>query len=160
MALVEAQYLGLLLRLQKERIPEDVLGKITFMLLKGLYQLHKQLHIVHRDIKPANILLNLEGVAKISDFGISRPLANTLAMCTSLKGTQNYMAPERIERQSYGFASDIWSLGLVVLECATGKYPFNTSEGPMTTMTDVRFPVPSSVPRRHEFGCDTWATVM
>jgi mitogen-activated protein kinase kinase 3 len=140
-----------------------VLGKITFMLLKGLYQLHKQMHIVHRDIKPANILLNLDGVAKISDFGISRPLDNTLAMCATWKGTQNYMAPERIERRPYGFASDIWSLGLVVLECATGEYPFNTSEGPVTTMTDVRCSLPSAMPPCKTFctsSFPTWASIV
>jgi serine/threonine protein kinase len=125
-------------RVQKQRIPEAVLAKIALMVLKGLFHLHKQMHIVHRDIKPANILLNMDGVAKIADFGISRNLDNTLDCCNTYKGTAVYMSPERLQSQPYGFASDIWSLGLCLVECATGKYPYDASGGPVTVMTYVR----------------------
>ena len=124
--------------MQKRRIPEDMLACITLMVLKGLFQLHKQMHIVHRDIKPANVLLSMDGVAKISDFGISRPLDNTMAMCETWQGTTIYMSPERLQSQPYGFSSDIWSLGVCLAECATGKYPYDNSGGPIALMAHVR----------------------
>jgi len=63
---------------QVGRIPENVLSRITARVLQGLSFLHRK-HLVHRDIKPANILVNLQGEAKISDFGISAFVANTVA---------------------------------------------------------------------------------
>jgi mitogen-activated protein kinase kinase 3 len=127
---------------QKGCIPEDMLSAITLMVLKGLFHLHKQMHIVHRDIKPANVLLDVSGVAKISDFGISRPLDSSLAMCNTFQGTTIYMSPERLQSHPYGFASDIWSLGICLVECATGKYPYDTSGGPFTLVTYVRVRFP------------------
>lgn len=135
---------------QRRRVPEAVLAKVAALVLRGLVQLHKEMHIVHRDIKPANILLSLDGGAKISDFGISRPLDNTLALCETWQGTQNYMSPERIEGRPYGFASDVWSLGLTLLECATGAYPYDTSGGPITTMTYVRPRPTQAAGRAHQ----------
>lgn len=52
-------------------------------------------------------------------------------------GTSAYMSPERIKNQPYSFASDIWSLGLSILELGTGQFPYDTSQGPMNMMLQV-----------------------
>ncbi|KAJ0395240.1 hypothetical protein P43SY_007139 [Pythium insidiosum] len=104
-------------------IPEHVLGNIAFQILYALSYLktHKRLH---RDIKPPNILLNSRGLVKLSDFGIATELGSSLAMCGTFVGTFRYMSPERIEGALYSYDSDIWSLGLVLMEAATGVYPY------------------------------------
>jgi serine/threonine protein kinase len=105
-------------------IPENIMAKITKQVLQGLNYLHKKLHLIHRDIKPSNILINKAGQVKISDFGVSGQLAHTLSQCASWVGTVTYMSPERIRGSSYSYDSDIWSLGLALLECALGHYPY------------------------------------
>lgn len=80
--------------------------------------------VVHRDIKPSNLLLNGAGEVKISDFGVSGQLASSVSNCLSWVGTVTYMSPERIKGDSYSFDSDLWSLGLTLLECALGRFPY------------------------------------
>ncbi|MEW5306381.1 MAG: hypothetical protein WDW36_008849 [Sanguina aurantia] len=121
-------------------IPENILSKITAKILTGLNYLHRNKHLVHRDIKPANILMNLNGEPKITDFGISAFINSTLAVCNTFLGTVTYMSPERINNQSYSFSADMWSLGLALVECALGKYPYDASVGPLQLMIEVRGP--------------------
>ena len=104
-------------------IPEHVLAAMSFQILWGLAYL-KHDKRVHRDIKPSNILINSKGELKITDFGVAAELVSSIAMCGTFLGTWKYMSPERIRNQSYGYSSDIWSYGLVMMECATGQYPF------------------------------------
>ena len=61
-------------------------------------------------------LINSSGEVKVTDFGVSSELQNSIAMCGTFVGTFKYMSPERIQSQPYSYASDIWSLGLVLLE--------------------------------------------
>eukprot|EP00891_Asterochloris_glomerata_P006309 jgi/Astpho2/6309/gw1.00090.6.1_t len=132
------------------RVSEPVLAALTRRILTGLLQLHKGRHTVHRDIKPANILLTLGGKAKISDFGISAFVDNTLAVCHTYIGTVTYMSPERINSQPYSFPADIWSLGLTLLEAVTGRYPYDASVGPLQLMIQV---VEDDVPFPAEGAC-------
>ncbi|KAM5547312.1 hypothetical protein ABKV19_001688 [Rosa sericea] len=102
------------------------------VVLRGLLYLHHEKHIIHRDFKPSNLLINHSGEIKITDFGVSAIKANTSEQANTFVGTYNYMSPERIQGNSYSYKSDIWSLGLVLLECATGKFPYtppDQSEG-------------------------------
>ncbi len=61
-------------------------------LLNGLYYIHKQLHLIHRDIKPHNILLSQSGDIKITDFGVSGKIDNTIGKAVSFIGTVHYMS--------------------------------------------------------------------
>lgn len=124
--LLEYMDAGSLLDLLKlvGKVPEHVLQLITKQVLHGLMYLHKVRRIIHRDIKPSNILLSKQGVAKIADFGVSGELTGTDNTRHSFVGTVTYMSPERIQGQDYSFDSDLWSLGLALTECATGRFPY------------------------------------
>lgn len=103
------------------RIGEKVMGKIAEGVLQGLSYLHER-RIIHRDIKPQNILLDNNGQVKLCDFGVSGEVVDSLA--TTFTGTSYYMAPERIQGQPYTVTSDVWSLGLTLMEVAQQKFPF------------------------------------
>jgi serine/threonine protein kinase len=105
--------------------PEEILAPITEQVLSGLNYIHKTMRLIHRDIKPANLLINRSGEVKISDFGVSGELAHTLSQANTWVGTVVYMSPERIKGQPHSYDSDIWALGLTVLELAVGKLPFD-----------------------------------
>ncbi|KAJ6295647.1 hypothetical protein OIU76_027294 [Salix suchowensis] len=109
-------------------IPEPHLAAICKQVLKGLLYLHHEKHIIHRDLKPSNLLVNHRGEVKITDFGVSAIMQSTSGQANSFVGTYNYMSPERISGDRYSSKSDIWSLGLVLLECATGQFPFSPPE--------------------------------
>ncbi|CAE8711926.1 unnamed protein product [Polarella glacialis] len=104
-------------------VPSDYLSSITRQITLGLAYLHER-KLLHRDIKPENILHNRAGEVKLSDFGIAKDLDKTIAMAGTFVGTVTYMSPERCLGQDYSFASDIWSVGMVIFELSTGRYPF------------------------------------
>ncbi|PON84454.1 Mitogen-activated protein kinase kinase kinase [Trema orientale] len=110
-------------------IPEPHLAAICKQVLKGLLYLHHEKHIIHRDLKPSNLLINHRGEVKITDFGVSAIMESTSGQANTFLGTYNYMSPERITGGKYSNKSDIWSLGLVLLECATGQFPYIPPEG-------------------------------
>ncbi|KAG8625415.1 hypothetical protein KVT40_007166 [Elsinoe batatas] len=103
----------------------DVLGKIAVAVLGGLTYLWRTHRIMHRDIKPSNVLVNSQGQIKLCDFGVSSELDNSVA--DTFVGTGTYMAPERIQGSPYTVKSDVWSVGLTLMELAIGKFPFGTS---------------------------------
>jgi mitogen-activated protein kinase kinase 1 len=103
------------------RIPEPILCKITTAVLKGLSYLRDKHAIIHRDVKPSNILVNSSGEIKICDFGVSGQLIDSMA--NSFVGTRSYMSPERLQGTHYSVQSDVWSLGLSLVEMAIGMYP-------------------------------------
>ncbi|KAJ4952477.1 hypothetical protein NE237_029309 [Protea cynaroides] len=108
---------------------EPNLASVAHQILCGIAYLHRR-KIVHRDIKPSNLLSNARNQVKIADFGVSRILAQTMDPCNSSVGTIAYMSPERINTDLNhgiydGYAGDIWSLGVSILEFYLGRFPFN-----------------------------------
>jgi mitogen-activated protein kinase kinase len=111
-------------------VEEQYLAKITEAVVHGLKQLKDEHNIIHRDVKPTNILVSTTGKIKLCDFGVSGNLVASMAK-TNI-GCQSYMAPERIrstapaaaDAMTYTVHSDIWSLGLSILETAKGSYPY------------------------------------
>lgn len=82
--------------------------------------------IVHRDIKPQNILIDKFGLCKVTDFGIARVSSNaTITYTSSILGTVHYISPEQAKGKIVDLKSDLYSLGAVMYEMATGKVPFD-----------------------------------
>ena len=107
-----------------------------------------RLGLVHRDIKPANILMSTAGEAKLSDFGIARDLeAEHLTAAADVIGTAAYLSPEQARGADVGPPTDIYALGLVLLECLTGRreFPGKAVESAMARL--LRDPViPADLP--------------
>ena len=103
-----------------------MLGKIAEAVLGGLAYLYAAHRIMHRDLKPSNILVNSRGQIKLCDFGVSSELEGSIA--ETFVGTGTYMAPERIQGSPYTVKSDVWSVGLTLMELAIGKFPFGGGE--------------------------------
>jgi serine/threonine protein kinase len=104
-------------------LPEPIVSVIALQILRGLDYLHSDRKIIHRDLKPSNVLLNTMGDVKISDFGISRQVIGTEGNANTFIGTKLYMSPERLKGGDYRKNADLWSVGLIVFECALGKFP-------------------------------------
>ena len=104
----------------------DVLGKIAESILGGLVYLYEAHRIMHRDIKPSNVVVNSRGNIKLCDFGVATETVNSVA--NTFVGTSTYMAPERIQGGAYSVKSDVWSVGLTIMELAVGRFPFDSSE--------------------------------
>ncbi|KPP78180.1 dual specificity mitogen-activated protein kinase kinase 6-like [Scleropages formosus] len=121
-------------------IPEDILGKIAVSIVKALEHLHSNLSVIHRDVKPSNVLINTQGQVKMCDFGISGYLVDSVAK-TMDAGCKPYMAPERINpetnQKGYNVKSDIWSLGITMIELAILRFPYDSWGTPFQQLKQV-----------------------
>ena len=106
---------------QQQPLPQATIAPIAYQILVGLDTLHQK-RILHRDLKPANVVLNQDGCVKLCDFGLAT--LGDQSLSTTVLGTTKYMAPERLLAQPYGRLADIWSFGLLLVQCVTGAPPF------------------------------------
>jgi tRNA A-37 threonylcarbamoyl transferase component Bud32 len=107
--------------------------------------------IVHRDVKPQNVLVDEEGAAKVTDFGIARSLAQEgLTADGRVLGTTDYVSPEQALGHLVSGQSDIYSLGIVIFEMLTGDVPFKGENQVAVAMKHVREELPDVQVRRPE----------
>ena len=116
---------GLDRRLDREgAMPADAAVAIARQLAQGLAAAHAR-GVIHRDLKPANVLLDREGNAYISDFGVARSLAGAgLTQSGAVIGTPDYLSPEQARGDAIDARSDLYALGLILYEMLTGQMPF------------------------------------
>lgn len=101
------------------------------------------LDIIHRDIKPQNIMVQPDGNVKVMDFGIARAKNSVKTQTSSVLGTAHYISPEQAQGKELTATSDIYSLGIVLYESATGQLPFDGPDAVSVAMKQVNeLPVP------------------
>ena len=111
-------------RLKAGPLDDDETMRIATELAAGLAHAHAR-GLVHRDLKPANVLFDVEGRAKIADFGIARMADNVgLTEAGTVLGTASYISPEQAAGQPAGPASDVYSFGVILFRMLTGRLPF------------------------------------
>jgi serine/threonine-protein kinase len=106
-------------------LSSELLVSVAVQILEALRFAHRR-DVIHRDIKPQNIIIDNDGRVKVTDFGIARAgSASTMTEAGSILGTAHYFSPEQAQGQPVEAASDLYSLGIVMYEMATGSLPFD-----------------------------------
>ena len=147
-----------LMKKLRSPIPERILGKVAVATVNALNYLKEEHGVIHRDIKPSNILLDEKGRIKLCDFGISGRLVDSKAKTRSA-GCAAYMAPERIDppdpsRPDYDIRADVWSLGISLVELATGEFPYRNCKTDFEVLTKVLQQDPPMLPFGQGFSMD------
>mmetsp|Transcript_2265 Transcript_2265/g.5308 ORF Transcript_2265/g.5308 Transcript_2265/m.5308 type:complete len:479 (-) Transcript_2265:80-1516(-) len=104
--------------------PSLMLVGLAAQVLEALRFLHNVVHLCHRDVKPSNILIRSDGRVMLQDFGNSRQLQPNNHDMETFVGCTQYMSPERIYGAKYDCKADVWSLGLILMECLLGFFPY------------------------------------
>ncbi|XP_050417278.1 dual specificity mitogen-activated protein kinase kinase 7 [Patella vulgata] len=144
-----------LLKSSGQPIPENILGKTAIAVVNALNYLKESHGVIHRDVKPSNILLDEKGTVKLCDFGISGRLVDSKAKTRSA-GCAAYMAPERIDppdptKPDYDIRADVWSLGISLVELATGEFPYRNCKTDFEVLTKVLEEDPPLLPAADDF---------
>ncbi|HEX3803825.1 MAG TPA: protein kinase [Solirubrobacteraceae bacterium] len=127
-------------RLGRLPIPEAVAYSIEIARALGAAHAH---HVVHRDVKPQNVLIDHEGTAKVTDFGIARTLEEEgLTADGRVLGTTDYVSPEQALGQYVTGQSDLYSLGVALYEMLTGELPYSGDNQVVVAMKHVREEIP------------------
>ncbi|CAN8020151.1 unnamed protein product [Ixodes persulcatus] len=145
----------LLRRLRPRALPEDILGRTALGVLRALHYLKERHGLIHRDVKPSNVLLDRAGRVRLCDFGISGRLVDSKARTRSA-GCAAYMAPERIDppdptKPDYDIRADVWSLGISMVELATGQFPYKDCKTDFEVLSRVLQEKPPSLPNDGSF---------
>ena len=117
--------------------------ELALQVARGLSFAHES-GLVHRDVKPQNVLLDADGRAKVTDFGIAHAVdVDGMTITGTVMGTSNYIAPEQARGQPVDEQTDVYSLGCVLYELLTGEVPFEGDNFVAVAMRHVNDPVPS-----------------
>ena len=117
--------------------------EIALEVARGLAFAHEQ-GLIHRDVKPQNILLNGDGRAKVTDFGIARTVdVDGMTQTGTVLGTSNYIAPEQASGRRVDAHSDVYALGAVLYELLAGEVPFPGESFVVVAMKHMHEPAPS-----------------
>jgi tRNA A-37 threonylcarbamoyl transferase component Bud32 len=132
------------------RLPMDEAIAYAIEIARALGNAHSH-QIVHRDVKPQNVLIDAEGSAKVTDFGIARTLDQEgLTADGRVLGTTDYVSPEQALGHDVNGQSDIYSLGVVLFEMLTGDVPFHGENQVSVAMKHVREDLPDLQSKRPE----------
>ena len=131
-------------------LPLDETAAYAIEVGRGLGAAHAR-RLVHRDVKPQNVLIDSEGRAKVTDFGIARELEQDgLTKTGRVLGTTDYVSPEQAMGQQVDARSDIYSLGVVLYEMLTGQVPFKADNLVGVAMKHVNEKMPDVQRRRRD----------
>jgi serine/threonine-protein kinase len=120
---------------------EAILG-VTIQIAYAIAHAHAK-NIVHRDIKPQNILVTANGNVKVTDFGIARAVtASTFPTKSNMMGSVHYFSPEQARGGYVDFRSDIYAIGIVMFEMATGMVPFDSDTPVSVALKQIHDPLP------------------
>jgi serine/threonine protein kinase len=120
-----------------EHMPVEIAASVLSGMLHGLHATHEAkneqlepMHIVHRDVSPQNVLVGLDGVARIFDFGVAKAAAMRSQSTSDgqMKGKLSYMSPEQLNSRDVDRRTDIFAAGVVAWECLTGRRLFSGSD--------------------------------
>ena len=148
MELVDGQPLSAIIREHKQLPPAQV-RDLLYQMALALRAAHEA-GVVHRDVKPANIVVDADGYARLTDFGIARALEGSqLTQAGEFLGTAHYVSPEQAQGHPATPASDLYSLAVIGHELLTGQPPFDGDSVITTALAHVIHPappLPDSVP--------------
>jgi eukaryotic-like serine/threonine-protein kinase len=105
-------------------LPQGEAIDITIQILRAARFAHRR-GVIHRDLKPHNVIIDEEGRAKVTDFGIARAGASDMTLTGSIMGTAQYLSPEQAQGHAVSGASDLYAVGIILYELLTGKIPFD-----------------------------------
>lgn len=146
MEYIDGENLGYILnflRTRNERIPLHIGMRLMIQALEALQYIHNAtslsgdpLHIIHRDLDPRNLMLDSNGYLKIIDFGVAKAVVQTELTAPDLfKGKLSHVAPEVFTQNNIDHRADIYSIGLVLFEIATGDRPYRYGKSPVISET-------------------------
>ncbi len=117
---------------------------LTVQILRAARFAHRR-GIIHRDFKPQNVIVDDDGRAKVTDFGIARAGASDMTQTGSILGTAQYLSPEQAQGHAVGARSDLYSIGIILYELLTGRVPFEAESAVTIALKQVsETPVPPS----------------
>jgi eukaryotic-like serine/threonine-protein kinase len=130
----------------KELIDQGLTPEQTCALIRQVLEAAGYAHrhgVVHRDLKPQNVIVDDEGAATVTDFGIARAGASEITQAGSVMGTPHYLSPEQAQGQAVTAVSDLYSIGVILYEALAGQVPFEADSAVAIAMKQV-----STAPQR------------